>query len=331
MNVPQPLIAIYGELAPLLRVVESRVSQALLSYAREHLLPFVARMKTIESAAEKIETGRYHSFTEIDDLVASMLVVPSLRDEEHAIEYCKQVFSISDIKRRASARKAPDSFKFDATRLYGFLVRPQGAEVTDQVTIYDIKFEIQIRTAFEHAWIVSTHPLTYKTDNIDWRRFRLASQLKASAEQLDLAVLQFEQLASGISEAPWPAIQQRREVVQLIEKLIQKKVIPTESGPQDMSRFADNLMDLLRASKSRANLGIALNVLEEGFCAFTIETFPRSASLLQISMGLLCTRGVLSGPLQEYSCHVTEELIQLYPAVGALSPVFSYNKSNPMP
>jgi hypothetical protein len=169
-----------------------------------------------------------------------------------------------------------------------------------------------------------TRRLTYKTDVIDWRRFRLAAQLKASAEQLDLSILQFEQLASAISEAPWPEIQMRREIVQLIGRLGRDAIIPSEANPKDMSRFADNLVGLLKASKKKINIGHAITELEEKLRTFTAETFPRSASLLQVCMGVLCEHGLLSGPLQKYSCHITDHLVEIFPGVSELTPVFDY-------
>jgi ppGpp synthetase/RelA/SpoT-type nucleotidyltranferase len=328
MNIPQPLIEAYGELKPYLQEVERRLTEALRSYAQERLLPLVARVKTIESAAEKIETGRYRSFGEIDDLVACTMVIPNLAHENEAIEHCRRLFRIDEIKRRSSTQKSPELFRFDSTRIYGFINRPEGQDDSISLSIFDIKFEIQIRTAFEHAWIVSTHPLTYKSDNIDWKRFRMAAQIKAASEQLDLSIVQFEQLAAAIEESPVPELKQRRDVVELIESLIQGKIIPREASPKDMSRFAENLLSLLRASKRKIDLQHALLKLNEGLRVFTYETFPQSASLLQVCIGTLCQSGLLSGPLQKYSCHITEQLTQLFPEAGALSPVFDYKKKS---
>jgi hypothetical protein len=79
VNIPQPLITLYNDLLPILDSVEKRVANSLSIYSRERLIPFISRTKTIESVAEKIETGRYASFADLDDLVAVTLVVPSLR------------------------------------------------------------------------------------------------------------------------------------------------------------------------------------------------------------------------------------------------------------
>jgi hypothetical protein len=192
------------------------------------------------------------------------------------------------------------------------------------MTVFDILFEIQVRAAFEHAWIVATHPLTYKSDSIDWKRFRLAAQLKANVEQLDLSVLQFERLAEAISEAPWPDIQEKRNIAELIERLAGDGTIPTEAMLKDMSRFSDNLLLLLRASKKRVDVRHALIEAENGLRALGHGNFPQSASILQVCMAVLFDRRVISAPLQKYSCHVTRELAQLFPGIDALSPIFQY-------
>ncbi|WP_168203020.1 MULTISPECIES: hypothetical protein [unclassified Tardiphaga] len=323
MNIPQALISVYAELTPILKNVEGRVNQALRAYADSRLLPFISRIKTIESAAEKIETGRYRSFEEIDDLVAFTVVVPTLKHEEEAVAHCANSFVISSIRNRTSAKKAPDVFRFDSTRLYGRLQKPDGVDIRG-ISIYDIVFEIQIRTAFEHAWIVATHPLTYKSETVDWKRFRLAAQLKASAEQLDLAINSFDVLAESVAEAPWPEIQQKALIIEMIHRLVDDEIIPAEAAPKDLSRFSENLVSLIQSSKRKPKMGDALSELERELRTLTIDTFPRSASILQVCMGLLCQKGILTGPLQKYTCHITDPLTQLYPELRTLSPVFDY-------
>ena len=145
-------------------------------------------------------------------------------------------------------------------------------------------------------------------------------------EQLDLAIDSFDILASAVAESIWPEIQQKIEIIRLIQELVSDGVIPAEATPKDMSRFAENLISLLQASKKKSEFSSALNNLEIEMRKLTAETFPRSASILQVCIGLLCAKGVLTGPLQRYTCHVTEQLIQLYPEVGSLSPVFDYGR-----
>jgi hypothetical protein len=91
-----------------------------------------------------------------------------------------------------------------------------------------------------------------------------------------------------------------------------------------MSRFADNLIGLLRASNKRVDVSLVIVELESRLRIFTADTFPRSASLLQVCMGVLCEHGLLSGPLQKYSCHITDHLVEIFPSVSTLKPVFDY-------
>jgi hypothetical protein len=190
--------------------------------------------------------------------------------------------------------------------------------------VCDVTFEVQIRTAFEHAWIVGTHPLTYKTPTVDWRRARLAAQMKAAVEQLDLTLLQFESLCKGVKESPWPAVAERKSVADLMIRMIDEGIVPGEAAPKDMSRFSDNFLDMTRASKKKIVLQDALIKVEAGLRDLSGERFPRSATLLQVCMALLHKNGALSGPMQRYSCHVTPQLRTIFPGIETLRPIFSY-------
>ena len=94
--------------------------------------------------------------------------------------------------------KPPDVFRFDATRCY-CRIRHAEPEPELEPRAFEITFEIQIKTAFEHAWSVVTHDLVYKTDDISWTKRRLAAQLKAMVEQIDEALVDnFERVAGDV-------------------------------------------------------------------------------------------------------------------------------------
>ena len=69
---PQILMQRYGELHPLLVEVATRVKSTLASFCEKNGYAFVCRVKTAESLAEKIETGRFRRWSEIDDLPRSL-------------------------------------------------------------------------------------------------------------------------------------------------------------------------------------------------------------------------------------------------------------------
>ena len=64
---------------------------------------------------------------------------------------------------RNSTKKSPDVFRFDSTRI---ICKSQNHQGSDEA-IFKIPFEIQSLTSFEHAWQVTTHSLTYKSNEID--------------------------------------------------------------------------------------------------------------------------------------------------------------------
>ena|ERR1700730_3627442 len=83
---------------------------------------------------------------------------------------------------------------------------------------YRLLFEVQIKSAFDHAWSTATHDLTYKSNQIDWRRLRLSAQIKAIVEQLDVAILGFEQMAPLIAENPDRRLRIKREIGDLFTR-----------------------------------------------------------------------------------------------------------------
>ena len=165
-----------------------------------HGYAFSSRIKTIESLAEKIETGRFKNWSNLDDLFACTIIIPTLLHEEEVTKFCKDIFQIERTTKRGQNRKSPDTFTFDSTRIYAKLRRSEDINNSELLNIYHITFEIQIKSAFEHAWSVSNHDLVYKNDEIDWKKLRLAAQNKANVEQLDTLILAFDQMSNIITE-----------------------------------------------------------------------------------------------------------------------------------
>src|SRR5262249_6681256 len=144
---------------------------------------------------------------------ACTIAVPLPSDEDLVLEFLRKTFDEVSTKRRLSARKPPDAFRFDNTRLVARLKAPPGLEQTG--SIYTINFEVQIKTIFELAWSRTTHALAYKSSRVDWRALRLAAALKASVEQIDLLLSDFENAMKGIGEAPWREIEKKKQIQDL--------------------------------------------------------------------------------------------------------------------
>ncbi|HEY9702182.1 MAG TPA: hypothetical protein V6C58_07035, partial [Allocoleopsis sp.] len=183
----------YQQYLPFVQNVSQRVKETLINFCEGKGYAFIARVKTIESLAEKIETGRFKNWSDLDDLFGCTIIIPTLSHEKEVIQFCQNTFDIMRTIKRGQNKKPPDTFRFDSTRIYAKLKTLNPINSDNILSIYDIIFEIQVKSAFEHAWSVSTHDLVYKHSEIDWRRLRLASQIKATVEQLDMLILAFEQ------------------------------------------------------------------------------------------------------------------------------------------
>ncbi len=296
----------------------ARVRETLVSYADPKGWGVSARIKQLDSLSEKIESGRFKTWSDLDDMVAATLVIPTMLHEREALSFLQRVFTQVRLQARGASLKAPDVFRFDSTRFIGLLSRPENIDANELA--YSIPFEIQIRTAFEHAWSIATHSLTYKNDNVSWERLRLAAHMKSTVEQLDMMILGFEQTSSLIPRSDWPEIAAKSTLTDFFKSLFEGRVLPEELRPKDWSRFADNFYSMLKSSsnlkgkKADELANIAMEKMEpvlrgEG------DSLPRSVSLIQFLFASLWTRGIIRSPLSKYVPLITNELEDLFPAL----------------
>jgi hypothetical protein len=66
--------------------------------------------------------------------------------------------------------------------------------------------------AIDHAWIVTTDALSYKAPLIDWKQQRLAAELKATTEKMDLLIAAFHETSVRVQESPWPEIDAKKAI-----------------------------------------------------------------------------------------------------------------------
>jgi len=181
---------------------------------------------------------------------------------------------------------------------------------------YRLLFEVQIKSAFDHAWSTATHDLTYKSNQIDWRRLRLSAQIKAIVEQLDVAILGFEQMAPLIAENPDRRLRIKREIGDLFTRGAAEKKIPEESIPIDFSRFVDNFSDMIRAAGLRPEEAVSVaRRIVDMIMERDPQRFPRSLSLFQFCFAEATLNSLIEQTRDSYSVPITPELESLYPHV----------------
>ena len=209
------------------------VRETVLRFCEENGYAYLGRQKTIESLSEKLESGRFMCWSDIDDLFACTVVIPTLQHEESVIEFMRSTFNEHQLRKRGSSKKAPDVFRFDSTRFIGKLKPFPGMDATP---IQQLSFEVQIKSSFDHAWAVATHDLVYKSGEINWKRLRLAGQMKAVVEQLDALSLAFDTATDYITESQWEEVELKKKIAQYFDDRITDERIPAESKPKDLSR-----------------------------------------------------------------------------------------------
>ena len=290
MIIPDKIKSKYDFYLPYFIEIQKILDNTLLNYCKENHFAYTSRIKTIESVSEKIESGRYSNWDDIDDLIACVIIIPNLSYEESVIQFLQNIFIEEFLKKKGSRNQSYEVFRFNATRFCGRLNYP-----SDNQYLTKINFEVQICSAFEHAWSVTTHDLAYKSQSIDWKILRLAAQLKSTVEQLDMITLGASQINKYIIEHQWPETVIKSKIADFIINLFNNKSIPKipeEVRPKDLSRLVDNIYTLLDYKSKKKPL---IKELENIFNTINKnieellkkDTFPMSLSFFQIIFGIL--------------------------------------------
>jgi hypothetical protein len=251
------------------------------------------------------------------------VVVPTLAHEQIVLEFLSDAFEQVVLRARGSSRKAPEVFRFDSTRFIGRLRSP---DESVHLPMHDVPFEVQIRSAFEHAWSVTTHALTYKSSDVNWSKIRLTSQLKAAVEQMDTLILSFDDAAKYIEPSKWPEIEAKATLQAFFGDLVRRRSIPVELSPKDWSRFVDNVFVLVsRCGKHQYPDQIAQTIKRDvgaELDAIGREGVPLSISLWQLTFASLYKAGSIAAAPQKHWPLITPELEDLYPSLRNFGPRF---------
>lgn len=330
--VPLELVQKHGLVLPYLKRVESLAGDKISAFCRQSGFAYLARLKTQQSVADKLEQGRFRTWEEIDDLFACAIIIPSVSYEDGVIAFLRSEFDVLTIRGRGSTQKDPAAFRFDATRVAARLKR--GPKADAESTDAHVSFEVQIRTAFEHAWQVATHSVAYKGQSVDWRALRLAAQLKAAVEQLDTVMLSFDQARRQIREQRWPDVVSRKRIVRFFAAAGNCGLIPKESLPDDWMRFSENVLSLFRHSANSKHrrfdapritnsyLRIVAQVLREnGF------KYPRSLTPYQLVLSTLVEHSEIDPERFSLVAPITDALRTFAPKVSILRSRFDFQLS----
>lgn len=314
MAEPEAVRQAFTRVEPLLDEVLRYVRDTLEPYCRRHGYIFIDRKKTPSSLAEKLDGGRVQRWSELDDLYACTVVVPTTPHEDGVVRKLDASFRQVRLRSRSDARKAPDVFRFDGARWYGLLSEEAAAE--RQPGIGDQLFEVQVVTAFEYAWIAVTHDLVFKGDNVNWRRLRLAAQLKAAVEQIEVLIAAFDPASTMIHESPWQETAAKALIVEQCKLLAADGLVPETLVPESWRRFAENVFALVRSYQPNqyrleGEVQALLDVLDADLRGATARELPVSGSLFQYVVSMVA-RDDTPGSLEKFTVVPSRELKDFY-------------------
>ena len=127
------------------------------------IIDICSRAKTVESIQEKVyrkNICQFEIFERFDDIAGVRCTCEFLSDVYEVLEYIKQnpLFHVQSIE---------DKIALPSKEGYRGIHVIVTTDVFYRGAVYEnIKVEMQIRTAFQNAWSMKTHQLTYKQENI---------------------------------------------------------------------------------------------------------------------------------------------------------------------
>ena len=166
MKILKSISDIYIESKPLAEKLKSQVDQTILHNKNEGWHYF-SRIKSEESFALKLETGRVKDPIRMEDLFACTLVVENINEIKNAVSFIDSHFIIHDRRPKSDnfTHKQSSSFQFDDLRLYVTLKK---VEYLPKGNLTTMTFDIQVKTFLQHARSIATHDLIYKSETVSW-------------------------------------------------------------------------------------------------------------------------------------------------------------------
>ncbi|WP_157683803.1 nucleotidyltransferase family protein [Microlunatus soli] len=314
MSDPESVRQAYDRIRPLVDDVARHVSDTLERYCKDNGYLFRERTKELTSLVEKLDGGRVEQWSAIDDLYACTVVVPVRDHEEKVLRKLDSSFARESVRSRSDAKKAPDVFRFDGTRWYGTM--SAAAASGRQPGAGDVIFEVQVVTAFEYAWIAVTHDLVYKGDTADWRKQRLAAQLKATVEQAEVLISAFESVSDAVLPSPWPETEVKTQIVERFKRLADDGSLPDMILPASWRRFGDNVYALVKSYEKNAYkvpgaVDSLLDTIEADLLGAEPRHLPTSGTLFQYVLSVV-HRAETDGSLANFRIVPSRELSDLY-------------------
>ena len=245
MKIEQSVRLAHAELTDTYDKVQTQVSDLLEKTCAINRWYFEDRSKGQESYALKIYSGDADGYL-IEDFYACTIVVPNLRDVDAAKDLVATLFEVKETRPAEIIKSRPTDFNFDGLRIY--------CTLRTKNNLNDFKFEVQIKTFLEHGWAQAAHDFSYKGDSISWAKERLAAQLKAILDNVDLSIFEMETIAkSSLLNKRSIKYEEKSELKAFFENTVASKY--NLQLPDDLRKLVSEVYHLISKMKlSQENL-----------------------------------------------------------------------------
>lgn len=303
---PESVRSAYDASRSVVESVQKYVGGTLKHFCGDRYI-FRDRTKDLTSLSEKLETGRFGKWSELDDLYACTIVVSVSSSEQEVLEYLRSAFVEVRIRGRSDTKKDPGTFRFDGLRWYG-RIRPE-ATYRMPSGVSSLIFEVQVLTAFEYAWCQVNHSLVYKADEVDWKRERLSAQLKAAVEQIEMIIASFDATSALVPESPWPANDSMKLIASKFKQWMVEGKISETLQPASWKRFAENVYNIAkqvnRDAPSQAVYDL-ISLVENEIDSVDAISAPTSGTLFQYVVAVVARSGNLNKIRRSYIVQSSE-------------------------
>ena len=189
--------AVYQRLA---QVAEETLRQAL---KKQHVavIALEHRVKTESSLAGKLELkgAKYHTLDDVTDIVGMRVVTFYSDDVDKVAAIVNEIFQV-DWSNSVDKRKLHRLDSFGYNSLHYICTLPKSVvDDPDMPLLYELRFEIQMRTALQHVWSTLDHDIVYKDGGVnipdEYRR-----QFNRLAGMLELVDEEFSRLRNVLTD-----------------------------------------------------------------------------------------------------------------------------------
>jgi hypothetical protein len=301
--VPAALLRVLGTLQPVLDVVGIYVRDRLAADLGG-LQPVVIeyRVKSPQSIYHKLQTGRYSSIVDLDDLIGVKVVLlrrSLLAEAQEIVNGCGLT-----IVAGPTHPVEPTDFRHREPKIS---VRPAPDYLSRNPDKAFVLTEVQFTTALQHALDMATHDFDYKGKTYSWGNFRLVAQLRGTLELVDRIL---DDIGSATMLAEVVASPPDRYVKAQALSLVLRDSFASEALPDDMRRMTDTVADWLDAAGlDSSELPDLLKRHDDLTSALSIDpTAAILGALLRERAGDLCAR-------YEGRLPISDELASLCPGI----------------